>query len=94
MEYLSDEDSLKHQEILIAAVKALKARILFWDNVLEAIKTSRKNRSSDLKETFQSRNRDNKTRIFPGSRYGKNEQQPDETNKNLNQNINQKSKTS
>ena len=68
---------LHMREQLIAAVKALKARILFWDEVMAAIKESRKNRDSNsvkiprLRET---------TRFIPGSNYGKNEQRYNETN--------------
>ena len=93
IEYLSGdgEDALKEQEVLIAAVKALKARVLFWDEVMVAIKESRKRRDPNSTKIPRLRER---SRIIPGPSYGKNEKHFDETNKNLNQNIIQKSKTS
>ena len=93
IEYLSGdgEDALKEQEVLIAAVKALKARVLFWDEVMVAIKESRKSRDPNSTKIPRLRER---SRIIPGPSYGKNEKRFDETNKNLNQNIIRKSKTS
>jgi hypothetical protein len=79
IEYLSGDrdDALKEQEVLIAAVKALKARILFWDEVMTAIKESRKSRDSDSTKIPRLRETAN---IFPGSSYGKKEQRYNETN--------------
>jgi hypothetical protein len=83
IEYLAGEDTLKEQQVLVAAVKALKARLLFWDEVLIAIKKS-KNTTTGFDSKFRSYKRN---KILPGANYGKNEEQYSEVKEEKKLNI-------